>query len=505
MDDLASPQLPPRWPALLVWAGAGAALLALDGPLDLANQALLLLAAAAVAAWWCPGWPGALAGVAAVAMFNWRFVPPRHSFAVDLRQHALMLAALLGLVMLLPLLVQALRRQGRLALEAARHEAALRAFGQRLRDVDDPWACAGELQQALARLAGVAPGRVALKGFGTDDQERALGTLDDNRSLGLDLCRRDAQAMGPGTGRHEEQPDLYLPLRGRGGACGALVLQDLGARARDDALRLRAGALCDLFGQALQRARDEAEHRRSRDEAQLQKVRNALLAAVAHDHRTPLATILAAAGSLQEQDARLTPPQRQRLAATIADEAARLRRLTDNTLQLARLDAPGLVLQGDWESADELLAGALQRARRADPQRRTRARVEPGLPLLWCDAVLLSQGLDNLVDNALRYSPQDAPVELLARATPEHLVLAVRDRGHGIAPAWRERVFEPFQRGDPRVSGERPGAGVGLALCRAIARAHGGELRLRARGHGGSSFEFWLPRRAPPPAPEAEA
>jgi two-component system sensor histidine kinase KdpD len=164
----------------------------------------------------------------------------------------------------------------------------------------------------------------------------------------------------------------------------------------------------------------------------------------------------------------------------------------------------------------------------------------------------MSQLLDNLIDNALKYSPGDAPIELLVRrqtapmlgrqgaaanlnGTPsvpdvphpsdrpvagavsaqlDHLVLAVRDRGPGIAPAWRERVFEVFHRGaDPMAASggaaetmhadalRRSGSGVGLAVCRAIARAHGGELTLRARGHGGCSFEAVLPLREAPARP----
>jgi len=151
----------------------------------------------------------------------------------------------------------------------------------------------------------------------------------------------------------------------------------------------------------------------------------------------------------------------------------------------------------------------LRRVRRRDEGQRTRARLEPGLPLLWCDAMLVSQLLENLVDNALKYSPAEAPVEILVRRIGETALLAVRDRGPGIAPAWRERVFDVFRRGSgtPALDREvaRRGAGVGLAVCRAIARAHGGEIRVRPRAHGGSAFEFLLPLREAPVAPAENA
>jgi len=188
-----------------------------------------------------------------------------------------------------------------------------------------------------------------------------------------------------------------------------------------------------------------------------------------------------------------------------------LSRLTDNTLQLARLDASGVRLRCDWESAEEIVGAVLRRARAHDPARRVRARLEPALPLLWCDAMLVSQLLDNLVDNALKYTA--TPVEVYVHRREAQIMLAVRDRGPGVAPAWRERIFEVFHRGAPAVQsveagapvpGPREGAGVGLAVCRAIARAHGGELRLRARGHGGCSFECALPLREPPALPAQE-
>ena len=141
-----------------------------------------------------------------------------------------------------------------------------------------------------------------------------------------------------------------------------------------------------------------------------------------------------------------------------------------------------------------------------EPNQGLRARVEPELPLLRCDALLLVQLIDNLVDNALKYGG-GAPVEIVARRISAHLVLAVRDRGPGVPVALRERIFETFQRGAP-VPGDnqapaRRGAGLGLAVCRAIARAHGGELRLRPRSHGGTAFELWLPEQQAPQGAEA--
>lgn len=498
----------------LVWAVGWAALLLLDGRLDLANLALLLVLTAAVAALWWP-LPLSLAmASASVLGFNWLFVPPRGAFTVDLHQHALLLVAMWVVSALIAVLMARLTRRTAQLAGAAAQAQQLRAFGETLRDSADPAAEAGTLRELLQRLSGRSVSVMVLRdGLPAADDDAATlcaGDLTADERAGLWHALRQGHALGPGTGRHAGLPAWYLPLRGRGAAFGAALLRDV-AHAAPTQLD-QAQALADQLGIALQRAHATRTQQRTHDEAQTQAVRNALLAAIAHDHRTPLATITGAATSLLEQGARLQGPQRDKLARTIVDEAARLARLTDNTLQLARLDAPGVTLACDWQSAEDLAGSAIRRARQRLPDRALHVRVEPGLPLLWCDALLVSQLLDNLLHNALKYSQAEAPVELLVRRADNRVMFAVRDRGPGVPPAWRERVFQVFQRGpaideavaESQLAQGRPGSGVGLAVCRAIARVHGGELRVRARAHGGSAFECLLPVREAPAVPAAE-
>ena len=492
--------------ALLVWAVAWAVMLALDRTLDLANLAMLLVLASAVAGLWLSPAVSALACTAAVLAFNWIFIPPRGTFSVDLRQHVWLLGAMLGVGWIVAALVARQRALAQSEQHAAGQARQLRSMGDALRDSDEPQSRGPALQAALAALSAEPVSLLLLREAlpARDDAQAAtwLGAPDADVSAGLWLATRQAAALGPGTGRHEDQPFWYLPLRARGAAYGAAQLPASRDDHDADEVRAHAQALCDQMGLALERTQALRAAAQAREQAQAQQVRNALLAAIAHDHRTPLATILGAASSLVEQDARLSPLRRQRLAASIVEEADRLARLTDNTLQLARLDAPGLALALDWESAEELVGTAIARVRRHDPQRRLRSRVEPNLPLLRCDAVLMVQMLINLLDNALKYGAPDAPVELLVRRIGDELMFAVRDRGPGVPPAQRERIFEVFQRGASN-DAAHAGSGIGLALCRAVARVHGGHLTLRARHHGGTSFECFVPLGAAPPGEEA--
>lgn len=470
---------------LLLWAGAGN---------DLAIGALLLVLATTLSAICWPLTATGAAIAASLLAFNWLFVPPRGSLQIALHQHALLLVTMAlcgGLVAWL------VAQQRRLLLEADQARARseqLRQLTERLRDSDDPLAA---LAASLAE-PGASPPLLH-----SAEPARWLGEPSPHQRSGLQQCTLLSSAFGPGTGRHEGETDWYLPLRGRLGSHGAACLNASSAMGLH-----QAQALCDQTGVEMERLAALAQARRAQAASADQQLRNTLLAAIAHDHRTPLASILTAVSSLREQSDRLDASQRERLAAQIQGEAEQLLRITENSLQLARLGEQqsaqdnALRLRTDWESAEDLVGSVMQRLRRRDTGLRIKAYVEPGLPLLRCDAVLVVQLLDNLLDNALRHGG-DGRIELRAeqRQAPERLLLAVRDRGPGIAPAERNALFEPFRRG---ALAQGRGAGVGLALCRAVAHAHGGHLRALAREGGGASFELELPLTLPgdePPSP----
>ncbi|MCV2351519.1 ATP-binding protein [Paucibacter sp. Y2R2-4] len=513
--------------AALSWAAAWALMLGLDGRVALANLTLLPVLATALASLWLPLASAMVCSLLAVLAFNWRFVPPQGSLMVSGHEHLLLLLSMLSLCWITSVLMSRLRWQADRAESHAQRAEQLQRFGEALRDSASALDLAPELAAALRSLLGAEPllallSSDSLPARNDDSTLLWLGpTPTADQVSGLWLCLRTGQAMGPGCGRHEELAAWYLPLRGRRASFGAAYLPLPSAQQPADAgLRAHAQTLCDQLGLALERQATEQSAAQALGEASQQATRNALLAAISHDYRTPLACIMGAASALQEQDSKLSMAQRQRLIGTILDETQSLKRMTDNSLQLARLDAPGLQLRLDWESAEDIVGAVLRRVRQRYPEasKRVKARLEPGLPLLRCDALLLHQLLDNLIDNALAYGQapgktESGPVELLLRQMENEtgqrfVVLAVRDRGPGVDPAWRDKVFEVYQRGSPGVAQESAnprGAGIGLAACRAIARAHGGSMRLRARSHGGASFECWLPVLDMPAGPGEQA
>ncbi len=510
--------------ALLSWAGSWALMLGLHGRLALANLTLLPVLATALASLWLPLSGAMVCSLLAVLAFNWHFVPPQGSLAVSGHEHLLLLLSMLSLCWITNFLIARLRWAAERAERHAQRAEQLRRFGEALRDSASALDLAPELAQALRSLMASEPLLAVLHSDTLPARNEAsamrwLGPAPTaDQESGLWLCMRSSQAMGPGCGRHEELAAWYLPLRGRRASFGAAYLPLPSAQQPLDAdLRAHVQTLCDQLGLALERQATEQSAAKALHEASQQATRNALLAAISHDYRTPLACIMGAASALQEQADKLSEAQRRRLLSTILDETQSLKRMTDNSLQLARLDGPDLQLKLDWESAEDMVGAALRRVRQREPEasKRVKARLEPGLPLLRCDALLMHQLIDNLIDNALRYGQtpgktESGPIELLLRSMDDEqgrrfVVLAVRDRGPGVPPAWRDKIFEVYQRGPVSSATHHAhprGAGIGLAACRAIARAHGGQMRLRARSHGGASFECWLPLHEAPTVPK---
>lgn len=259
---------------------------------------------------------------------------------------------------------------------------------------------------------------------------------------------------------------------------------------------------------AYEREQAILNERRARDDAQDKALRTTLLTAISHDYRTPLATITGAASSLATHAASLTTERVVQLADAILDEAGHLNRMTSNTLQLARLDAERVHVRKEWESIEEIIGNVVLRARRNHAGREIHAEMPRQLPLLQCEAMLIVQLLDNLVDNALAYSPADAPVRICAQAHRDGLHVQVIDCGKGIPDAWKHRVFDVFQRADDGSTADaapghlpRRGVGVGLAVCRAIARVHNAQLFVTDAAPAGSVFHLILPVQVQPAMP----
>lgn len=483
-----------RWAfVILLLTSATMAGLLIDPYVSLTSQAMLYVLAVELACYRLGQLEAAVCALGAVAALNFFFVPPRWTFAVDQREHLIALAVMLLVATLTSRLATGMRRETQAARLSEGRARQLQELATRLSASSSAHEVRALGQAALAAAFGPTA-CLAL----TNPQDRLEDTpaLAPEVRAGMEYCLRENAANGPDSAPDVRPRTRCLPLGEQGRVFGAVAIQLPGAQPSESLEHARA--LASLLAQALWRLSLNASMLAARGEAQRQEVLNTFLASISHDLRTPLATILGASTSLQTQRDRLSPVQQARMLESITTEARYLGTLTDNTLQLARLSNPMQELHRDWESVEEIVGAALARVRPQDPMRRIRSEIPANLPLLRADPVLLGQLLVNLLDNALKYS--DAAIGLDAEVRQDWLELCVSDRGRGIPATERAALFRPYSRGDR--SGQR-GAGLGLAVCDAIARAHGGTLAVTDRTGGGSRFCLRLPVEPQHPLEEA--
>lgn len=237
----------------------------------------------------------------------------------------------------------------------------------------------------------------------------------------------------------------------------------------------------------------QAERERFAEEAmraavldRVDEQRAALLRSVSHDLRTPLAAIRAVVSDLLS-DAPYDEATRTDLLALVGDEAERLDRLVANLLSLSRIEAGALHPDRQAVALDELAADTVKRLGRLFVTRRVQIDVPP-LPLIRGDYTLLSQVLSNLLQNAARHAPPNSTIRIGGRDIGDFVELWVDDEGIGVIPSERERIFLPFRRGEGSSS-----SGIGLAICKAIVEAHGGQITVVGGPTGGARFRFTLP------------
>ena len=233
-------------------------------------------------------------------------------------------------------------------------------------------------------------------------------------------------------------------------------------------------AILDQTAIALDRALLAREAVKAASMEENEKVRDALLASLSHDLRTPLSTIAGAATSLRTLGDRMSAAERLELLASIEEETARLSRFVANLLDMSRIEAGGLKVNRDLIDVADAVQGAADRSRKAFPRQPVRVSLAPDLPFVRGDGKLLEQVLFNLLDNAHKYAA-DSGATIHARKEGDEVVLTVTDEGPGVKSTDLDRIFEKFYRGG-RADGRKPGTGLGLSICRGLIEAMGGTI-----------------------------
>ena len=446
--------------------------------------------------------PSFLASLLSVAAVDFLFVPPYFTFAVTDFRHVGTFAVMMLLGVVIGNLTERIRAQARLARGREQRTHALYRLGQELaRSAESTALVVSAIQNVTNQFQSQG---VVLQ---PDEHGRLQAPAHplafplNEQELGVAQWVFDhAEPAGLGTLTLPGARATYLPLKGSSGAIGVMgVLPQGTPRWAEPDQRQLLEAFANQTALALERALLAEQGSRDRRRADEERLRNALLSSVSHDLRTPLGVITGAVSTALETPD-LSEAARRDLLISAQEEAQRLHRLVSNLLDITRLEAGSLELHTEWIPVEEVVGAALNRRELGAEAARIHAEIPEDLPLVAMDAVLMEQVLLNLVDNAIKYSPRGTPVVIKAWAAGKSLTLSVTDQGPGIAPGEEERIFEKLARGEAAAS--RPGAGLGLAICKGIVTAHGGRIQAVNHPQGGAQFLVTLPLGTAPPMPE---
>jgi two-component system sensor histidine kinase KdpD len=290
---------------------------------------------------------------------------------------------------------------------------------------------------------------------------------------------------------------VYLPLKASSGMVGVLTLLPLNpARIALPEQQRLLETFVSQIALALERVNLAEEAQSAQLKMETEQLRNTLLSAISHDLRTPLAAIVGASSSLIRDDDKLDERARHELGQAIYDEAIRMAGLANNLLDMARLEAGAVVLNRQWQPLEEVIGGALAGLTVRLANHPVTVKLPNDLPLVEIDSLLIERVFANLLENAVKYTPSGTAIEISAMTEQNELIITVTDKGQGIPPGEEKRIFEKFHR--VASEGNQGGAGLGLAICRAIVDAHGGRIWADNATCGGAAFHFSLPLTDPP-------
>src|SRR6267143_1597101 len=494
--DLRSKKL--RWPGYAVGlaaVGLCTAIGTLMSPMfELVNIAMVYLLAVVLIAVRFGRGPAIAVSVLAVAAFDFFFVPPLLSFAVSDVQYLITIATMLTVALIISSLTASVRLQASVAGQRERRTAMLYAMTREL--------AATRGQEPMARAA-VRHVSEVFESQAVVLFPDAAGRIRHPRGASLPGSLRGAdpavaqwvqdhgEPAGLGTDTLPSAESVYLPLKGSQAVLGVLAV--LPANVRRVLLPEQFHLLETFAGQiaiALERALLAEQAQRAQVNAETEGLRNALLASISHDLRTPLAVISGASSSLVERGERLGADERKALAASIFEQSQQMGGLVGNVLEMTRLEAGGIALNRDWHSMSEIAGSVLRRLQDRLESHPVEVDLPMELPLVRVDAALVEQVLANLLENAAKHTPPGTRITLRVDRQDDSLLVSVEDAGPGLPAGDPEQLFAKFHRGN--TEGTVAGVVLGLAICRAIVRLHGGKIWAEQRPEGGAAFRFTL-------------
>lgn len=413
------------------------------------------------------------ASVVAVLCFNYYFLPPIGTFRIADPQNWVAFFALLITSITASRLSTRIRRQAIEAQDRQREMERLYALSRSILLIDSAQSVPRQVVNQVAQTFEAAA--VVLYVHSTGEVFRA-GREDFS---GTEEQLRLAASQG--TQVHEPGDRTWITAV-RLGAQPVGSLGISGVDLSDSAVQ----SLTNLVAIGLERAKAQDAASRAEAARQSDELKSTLLDAIAHEFKTPLTTIKASTTALLSE--KPPKPEQQREYIVLMDEEAdRLSGLVSEAIQMARIESGQVRLQLEETQIGELLESVLAKMKSVVDDRSVKIEAGPDVPPVMVDREMMEMTFRQLIDNAVKYSPPGTPVTITAGLEDGQVVTRVQDRGRGIATGELPRIFEKFYRGKD-LRNQVPGAGLGLAIAKAVVTAHGGTIWAESKPGAGSSF-----------------
>ncbi len=502
-DDIPAP---PRLPDVrgLVWFDYALAVLAtvvaaavawaVSSVLPLPNISLVFLAAVLLVAVRSSLGPSLVCAALSFLTYDFLFIPPNFSFAIQREEDVLTLLFFLLMAALTGNLAARQRRQLQALRDTQEETSELLDLSRKLTAATDRQAVISAAAHHLEGWSDLDLCLVNRDGQGGWKVETGGPlTLTEAERAAADWAWQHDQPAGMGTGTLPFGRWWWWPLSSEEGPLGLLGVSAKPGRELSGQRRRLLTALSQPLAQALARAQLAQELESARLHGETEQLRSALLASVSHDLRTPLTSMRGSIDSLLALGEAIPLEDRRELLEGTRDEAERLDRYIQNLLDMTRLGHGALKLARDWVSPGDIVGSALGRLRAVLAPLQVSTQVPAELPLLYVHAALIEQALVNVLENAARFSPPQGRLQLSAGVSDNQLFFAVADEGPGIPEEERAKIFDMFYtaaRGDR--GGQ--GTGLGLAICQGMVGAHGGHISVADGIDGrGTCITLFLP------------
>lgn len=493
---------PPRFAILpYVWCTGFVAValgfgLLLDRVLDVTNIALVFLMAVLASALTAGLGAALFASLLSALLLNFFFLPPLYTLNISDPESVIALGFFLGVAFIASNLTSRVQRQAAAARQRARTTEDLYLFSRKLAGtgtLDDVlWATAYQIASMLKmRVVLLLPenGSIAVRaGYPPDD------SFDEADVAAARWAWENDRAAGRGADTLPGAKRLYLPLKTGRTPVGVVGLDNdkPGPLLTPDQRRL-LDALTDQAAIAIERIQLVDDVDRARLAAEADRLRSALLTSISHDLKTPLSSILGAAGMLRDLPDGLAKADQAELLTTVVDESERLNRFIANLLDMTRIESGAMAPNSGLNFVGDIVGTALHRSRKIASQHTVAVDIRADLPMVNVDPVLFEQVLFNLIDNAAKYAPPDTVIRLKGWADDASVVLQLIDEGPGIPAEDLERIFDSFYR-VRKADHVLAGTGLGLSICRGFIEAMGGKISAANRpDRAGAIFTIRMP------------